>query len=73
MLRSQIEDKTPDISNLATNTTLNADKNVFKKEISRLTDLLTTTVLNAKVNGVENKIPNITDKVTTTTLTSVEN
>ena len=55
MLRSQIEDKIPDISNLATNTTLNADKNVFKKEIPRLTDLRTTTVLNAKINGVKNK------------------
>ena len=50
-----IEDKIPDITNLATNTTLNAKINEIKNEIPNITNLAITTALTA----VENKIPNI--------------
>ena len=63
-----IEDKIPDIINLATNTTLNV-----KKEIHSITNLATTTSLNAKINGVKNKIPNITNLAITTAVTVAEN
>ena len=48
-----IEDKIPDITNLATITTLNAKINEVKGEILRTTDLATTTALNAKINEVK--------------------
>ena len=47
-----IEDKMPDITNLSTNTTLNAKINEVKKEIPSITNLATTTTLTA----VENKM-----------------
>ena len=44
-------DKIPDITNLATNATLNAKINEVKKEIPNVTNLgPTTTALNAKIN-----------------------
>ena len=42
-----IEDKIPDITNLATNTTLNAKINEGKNEISNIINLATTTILTA--------------------------
>ena len=48
-----IEDKIPDITNLAINTTLNAKISEVKKEIPRITNLATTTALNAKMNEVK--------------------
>ena len=55
-----IEDKIPDITNLATNTTLNAKENEVKNEISSITNLATTSALsadyNTKTNEIENKI-----------------
>ena len=57
-----IEDKIPDITNLATNTTntsLNAKINEVKREIPSITDLATTTVLTA----IENKIPNVSNLI----------
>ena len=71
-----IENKIPDITNLATNTTLNAKINEVKTEIPSITNLATTPVLNAKINAVKGKIFNITSlgtTTTTTTLTAVEN
>ena len=67
-----IENKIPDITNLATNTTLNDNINEVKGEITSITNLATTTALNAKVNGVKNKIPNTTNLATTTALTTVK-
>ena len=52
-----IEDKIPDITNLATNTTLNAKINEIKNKIPRITYLSTTNALTT----VENKIPNVSD------------
>ena len=45
-----IEYKIPDITNLATNTTLEAKTNEIKKEIPSITDLATTAGLNPKIN-----------------------
>ena len=50
-----IENKMPDITNLATNTTLNANINKVKGKILSITNLATTTALTA----VENKVPNV--------------
>ena len=52
-----IEDKIPDITNLATKTTLNAKINEVKAEISSITNLATTNALTA----VENKIPDVSN------------
>ena len=55
-----IEDKIPDINNLATNTTLNAKINEVKKEIFSITNLSTTTIA---VTAIENKTPNVSNLV----------
>ena len=54
-----IEDKIPDISNLASKTNLNTKINEVKNEIPSITGLATTSGLNA----VENKIPSICNLV----------
>ena len=52
-----IADKIPDITNLATETTLNAIINDVKGEIANIDNLPATTAL----TGVENKIPNVSN------------
>ena len=54
-----IEDKIPDITHLATNTTLSAKINRVKKEIPGITNFATTATLTA----VETKIPNVSKLV----------
>ena len=54
-----VEDKIPDITNLATKTTLNAKINEVKGEIPTITNLATNNALTA----VENKIPTISTLV----------
>ena len=54
-----IEDKIPDITNLATNASLNAKINEVKDEITGITNLATT----AALTTVEIKIPNISNLV----------
>ena len=54
-----IDDETHDITNLATNTTLNFKINEVKGEIASITNLATTTALTA----AENKIPNVSNLV----------
>ena len=66
-----IEDKIPDITNLAINTTLNANINEIKKEIPSIYNLVTNAFLNAKINEVKNEIPSITNLATTTAYTAV--
>ena len=56
-----IEDKTPDITNLATNTTLNAEINDVKNKTPSITNLATATALTA----VEKKIPDHSKYITT--------
>ena len=56
-----IEDKIPDITNLATNASLNAKINEVKDEIPDITNLATKASLNAKINEVKSEIPNITN------------
>ena len=51
-----IENEIPDITNLATKTTLNAKINDVKGEIPNITNLATTTTA---LTAVENKIPNV--------------
>ena len=68
-----IEDKTPDISNVATNSSLKAKINEFKGEISSVTKVATNAYLNAKINEVKDEILNITNLVSTTALTAAEN
>ena len=58
-MTKNIEDKTPDITNLATKTTLNAKINEVKGEIPNITNLATTSALTA----VENKIPSVSNLV----------
>ena len=50
-----IEDKTPDITNLATNTTLSAKINEVKNEIPSITNLVTTAFLKAKQTRLKTK------------------
>ena len=45
-----IEDKIPDITNLATNASLNAKINEVKGEMPSTTNLATNSSLNAKIN-----------------------
>ena len=60
-----IEDKIPDITNLATNASLNAKINEVKGEIPNVTNLASTTA----VTAVENKIPNVSNFVKKLTIT----
>ena len=69
-----IEDKIPDITNLATNAALNAKINEVKGTIPSITNLTSNTVLNAKINEGKDKTSSMTNLATTTTaLTTVEN
>ena len=54
-----IEDKMPDITNLATKTTLNARINEVKREIPSITNLAPKTALNV----VKHKIPSVSNLV----------
>ena len=58
-----IEDKIPDITNLATKTTLNAKINQVKEEIPSITNLATTTTTTTALTAVENKILNVNNLV----------
>ena len=68
-----IEDKIPDITNLATNAALNAKINEVKGTIPSITNLTSNTVLNAKINEGKDKTSSMTNLATTTALTTVEN
>ena len=59
-----IEDKIPDITNLATETTLNAKINEVKGEICNITQLATT----SSITAVENEIPSFSNLVKKTRL-----
>ena len=48
-----VQDKIPDITNLATNTTLNAKINEAENKIPSITNLAITTALNSKINEVK--------------------
>ena len=59
LMLKNIEDKIPDITNVAANTTLNPKTNEIKGEIPSITNLTAT----ATLTTVENKIPNVSDLV----------
>ena len=67
-----IGDKIPDITNLATKTTLNSKINEVKWVKLGITNLATTGALNAKINEVKGKMPSITNSVSNTALTAIE-
>ena len=67
-----IEDKIPDITNLATKTTLNAKINEVKGEIPNTTNLAVYASFNAKINEVKGEIHNITNLATTSALITIE-
>ena len=68
-----IEDKIPDITNLATNATHNNKINEVKGTIPRTTNIARTTALNAKINEIKGKMPSINNLATTNAFTDVEN
>ena len=68
-----IEDKIPDITNLASNTTLNAKVNEVRNEIHSIINLATNASLNAKTNEVKGEIPGITNLAAAAAFTTVEN
>ena len=55
MPRSKTQKIIPDITNLATNTTLNAKINDVKNGTTSITDLVTNASVNAKMNEVKKK------------------
>ena len=65
-----VEDKIPDNTKLASNTTLKAKTNEVPNEIRSITNLATTAALNVKTNEVKNELPNITNSATTTAFTA---
>ena len=68
-----IEDKITDITNLATETTLNAKIKKFKNKIASIANLATTTALNIKINENKGKIRNINNSAATTGPPVVDN
>ena len=63
-----IEDKTPDITNLATNATLNANINEVNNKLPSITILAKTTTnlaTNTVLTALENKTPNNSKYITT--------
>ena len=67
-----IENKIPDITNLASNTTLNAKMNEVKDKIPSIIKLATNASLNAKTNEVKGEIPGIANLATTAAFTTGE-
>ena len=67
-----IENKIPDIANLASNTTLNAKMNEVKDKIPSIIKLATNASLNAKTNEVKGEIPGIANLATTAAFTIAE-
>ena len=66
---TEIENKIPDTSNLATKTALTSVEN----KIPDTSNLVKKTDYNTKITEIESKIPNISNLVTKTALISVEN
>ena len=63
----------PNLTNLATNTTLNAKINEVKYLALLTPTNATNASLNSKINEVKNKVPNITNLAITVDLTAAEN
>ena len=68
-----IENKIPDITNLASNTTVNVKINEVKVETPSITNAATTVTLKAIINYFKGKILSITNLGTTATFIAVEN
>ena len=63
-----IENKIPDVTNLATNTALNAKINETENEIPSITILATTAAPNAKIDEVKGELPYIINLANNTAL-----
>ena len=59
-----IEDRIPDITNVASKTTPNAKMNEAKGDIPTITNLATKTTLNAKINEVKSEMSSTTNLAT---------
>ena len=68
-----IEDKIPDINNLATNTTFNAKRNEVKNEILSIINIAAIVAFNSNINEAKINMPHITNLATTAALTAIEN
>ena len=66
---TEIENKIPDISNLATKTALNT----IEKKVPGTTNLVKKTYYNTKIAEIESKIPDFSNLATRSLLTFVEN
>ena len=74
MLRSKIlKKKIPNIINVATNNTFNAQINEAKNKTPSIINLATNAFLDAKINQVKGEIPCVTNLATIAALTTVEN
>ena len=56
-----VQNKIPNITNLATNTTLNVKRNEIKSEIPSITNFAATATFNAEITEIKHKIPNMTN------------
>ena len=56
-----VQNKIPNITNLATNTTLNVKRNEIKSEIPSITNFAATAAFNAEITEIKHKIPNMTN------------
>ena len=73
-MKETVKGRIPDITNLATNTTLSSKIDEVKSEIPSITNLATTTTaLNAKINEAKQGITNINNLATATALAAVGN
>ena len=56
-----VQNKIPNITNLATNTTLNVKRNEIKSKIPSITNFAATAAFNAEITEIKHKIPNMTN------------
>ena len=56
-----VQNKIPNITNLATNTALNVKRNEIKSEIPSITNFTATAAFNAEITEIKHKIPNMTN------------
>ena len=73
IVKKHVYNKIPNITNLASNTTLNAKVNEVKNEISSIINLATNASLNTKTKEVKCEILGVTNLATTAVFTTVEN
>ena len=73
IVKKHVYNKIPNITNLASNTTLKNKVNEVKNEISSIINLATNSSLNTKTKEVKREILGVTNLATTAAFTTVEN